>query len=526
MTRRPTPVSGITIVALFALMAAHAAADDGAVKVEGGLLSGTLEEGVHSFKGIPYAAPPVGDLRWRPPRSAAPWQGVRSAAEFGDECPQELYPPGSLYARPPRPQSEDCLYLNVWTGALEPDEKRPVMVWIHGGGFTRGAGSTPAYDGTRLAQKGVVLVTLNYRLGPLGFLAHPELTAESPHSSSGNYGLLDQVQALKWVQKNIAAFGGDPERVTLFGESAGSWSVNLLQASPLAGGLFHRAIGQSGASFGPMPYLDATRDGQSSAHEVGTAFAGAAGAKSLQELRQLSAERILEIFTEAPQGRRFRSRANVDGWFLTDTVRNTFAQGKHNHVPVLVGSNRDELTAFIPKGSVPKTMEGFRRAARTQYGDMMDEFDRVYPVRTPGEVKDAFIRSRTDSRFTLSMRTWARMAAAGDSPAYLYFFTRVPPIPDSDYYGAFHAAEILYVFHNLHTRERMYEATDEKLADTLSQYWVNFAANGDPNGGGLPRWAPYDVENEAYMDLGDEVKEGHHLRKEQLDFFASYRGDS
>src|SRR5215510_5235571 len=221
------------------------------IRVEGGLISGVIEEGIRSYKGIPFAAPPVGDLRWKPPQPVLKWEGVRNCDAFGPECPQAPYPAGSIYALPPQKQSEDCLFLNVWTAAKE-GEKLPVMVWIHGGSLTRGSGSNRVYDGTSFAKKGVVLVTINYRLGPLGYLAHPELTAESPQRSSGNYGVLDQIAALKWVQKNIAAFGGDPARVTIFGESAGSWSVNVLVASPLARGLFHRAIGESGGSFGPM----------------------------------------------------------------------------------------------------------------------------------------------------------------------------------------------------------------------------------------------------------------------------------
>src|SRR5215472_12051715 len=224
------------------------------IKVDGGQISGTTTDGVHSFKGIPFAAPPVGSLRWKAPQPVVPWNGVRACDTFGPECPQAPYPQASMYYSPPAKQSEDCLYLNVWTTA-KPGDKLPVMVWIHGGALTRGSGAHAVYDGSALAKKGVVLVTINYRLGPLGYLAHPELSAESPQRSSGNYGVLDQIAALKWVQKNIAAFGGDPGLVTIFGESAGSWSVNTLVASPLARGLFHRAVGESGGQFGPGAYL-------------------------------------------------------------------------------------------------------------------------------------------------------------------------------------------------------------------------------------------------------------------------------
>ena len=270
-----------------------AAASD-TVRIESGSISGTAANGVRIFKGIPYAAPPIGDLRWRPPQPAAGWSDMRAADAFGPDCPQTPYPPGSIYAAPPRPQSEDCLYLNVWTAAAAGD-KRPVMVWIHGGALTRGSGATPVYDGSPLTKKGVVVVTINYRLGPLGYLAHPELTAESPHHASGNYGVLDQIAALTWVQKNIAAFGGDPARVTIFGESAGSWSVNMLVASPLAKGLFVRAIGESGARFTPGAFLSDDRNGVTSAEKAGVAFAKAGGAESLAALRAIPADKLVAV---------------------------------------------------------------------------------------------------------------------------------------------------------------------------------------------------------------------------------------
>ncbi|MGH8248292.1 MAG: carboxylesterase/lipase family protein, partial [Gammaproteobacteria bacterium] len=324
MTRRTT----LSLVGLLTLLigasalsySSHASAANSTVKVDGGVISGATANGVRSFKGIPFAAPPTGDLRWKPPQPVAPWQGLRECNDFGPDCPQAPYSQTSLFYSAPRKQSEDCLYLNVWTAA-KAGEKRPVMVWIHGGALTRGSGATRTYDGTNYAKKGVVLVTINYRLGPLGYLAHPELTAESSNRSSGNYGVLDQIAALKWVQKNIAAFGGDQNRVTIFGESAGSWSVNALVASPLAKGLFHRAIGQSGGSFGPGTYLKEDRDGRPSAEKIGEAFAKAAGADSIKALRALPAEKIVEIFNNDQEGRRFRTSPNVDGWVLPDEIR-------------------------------------------------------------------------------------------------------------------------------------------------------------------------------------------------------------
>jgi len=492
------------------------------VRVEGGLISGSVVDGVRSYKGIPFAAPPVGELRWKAPQPVAGWEGVRELNDFGPDCPQAPYPQSSLYYSAPRKQSEDCLYLNVWTAA-KTGEKRPVMVWIHGGALTRGSGATRAYDGTALAKKGVVLVTINYRLGPLGYLAHPELTAESPHHSSGNYGALDQIAALKWVQRNIAAFGGDPRRVTIFGESAGSWSVNALVASPLAGGLFHRAIGQSGGSFGPMAYLKEDRDGRASAEKIGEAFAKAAGADSIKALRALPAEKIVEVFNNDPEGRKFRTQPNVDGWALPDEIRNIFAQGKQNDAPVIVGSNANEMTTLTVPATVPKTMEDYRKRVETLYGAMIKEFDAVYPVKSEADVAAAFLGSLRDVTFTLPMRTWARMTSTGRSRAYLYFFSHVPPNPNSKYLGAYHAGEIVYVFNNLNRQNSLLQEADFKLAEMMSNYWVNFATTGDPNGKGLPKWTPYNRETEAYLDFGDSVQLRNHLLMAQLDFIEQFQ---
>lgn len=511
----------LAVTVVFAFSAPAFPSND-TVRVEGGLISGTVADGVRSFKGVPFAAPPEGELRWKPPQPVAAWEGIRKCDAFGPDCPQAPYPAGSIYASPPRKQSEDCLYLNVWTAASR-GERRPVMVWIHGGALTRGSGATRAYDGTALAKKGVVLVTINYRVGPLGYLAHPELTAESRHRSSGNYGILDQIAALKWVQKNIAAFGGDPKLVTIFGESAGSWSVNVLVASPLAKGLFHRAIGQSGGSFRPGAYLREDRNGLPSAEKVGAAFAKAAGADSIRGLRALPAEKIVEVFNSDPEGRRFRTQPNVDGWVLPDEIRNLFAQGKQNDVPVIVGSNANEMTTLTNPATVPKTMEDYRKRVEAQYGAMISQFDVVYPAKSAEDVTGAYLGSLRDVTFTLPMRTWARMTATGRSKAWLYFFSHVPPNPNSKYLGAYHAGEIVYVFNNLNRPNTQYQGVDFKLADLMSSYWVSFATTGDPNGKGLPRWTPYNREAEPYMDFGDKVELRNHLLKEQLDFLEEFQ---
>jgi len=499
-----------------------ASANNDTIKVEGGLISGTAADGVRSYKGIPFAAPPVGDLRWKAPQPVVAWEGVRPCDSFGPECPQAPYPAGSIYARPPEKQSEDCLYLNVWTAARAAD-KRPVMVWIHGGALTRGSGANPVYDGTALAKKGVVLVTINYRLGPLGYLAHPELTGESPQHASGNYGVLDQIAALKWVQKNIAAFGGDPTRVTIFGESAGSWSVNVLVASPLARGLFHRAIGESGASFNRMAYLKEDRNGLASAEKIGSAFARAAGADSLKTLRAVPADKLIEVFNNDPEGKKFRTQPNVDGWALPDEIRSLFAQARQNDVPVIVGSNANEMTTLTPPDSLPKTLAEYRKRQASQYGEALKEFDAAYPVNNEAEVRAAYLSSLRDLAFTLPMRTWARMTATGHARAYLYFFSHAPPNPNSKMLGAYHAAEIAYVFNNLRRLNRPVEDGDDQLAEAMSSYWVNFATTGDPNGKGLPKWTAYERTAEPYMDFGDAVQLRNHLLKEQLDFLEQFQ---
>jgi para-nitrobenzyl esterase len=471
------------------------------VRVDGGQLAGMTTDGVRIFKGIPFAAAPTGDRRWKPPQPVVAWSGVKVADAFSPECPQSPYPAGSAYALPAAPTSEDCLYLNVWTAA-KGGEKQPVMVWIHGGAWTRGSASIGTYDGANLAKKGVVLVTVNYRIGPLGFLAHPELTAESPQHASGNYGILDHIASLQWVQRNIAAFGGDPSRVTIFGESAGSWSVNTLQATPFARGLFHRAIGESGSTFNHNPTL-------AEAEKGGVALAKSLGVESLAALRAVPAEKL----TAVPG---FRTETTVDGWVLSDQVRNIFTERKHNDVPVLIGSNADELTTLSNLAFFPKTMESFGKLRDAQFPGMASELDAAYPVKSDADVTGALLAVGRDQLFTLGMRTWARMVSAGGRKAFLYQFTHVPPGPNPKW-GAYHASEIAYVFNNVSSRAWALDF-DTRLADRMSNYWVNFARTGDPNGKGLPAWPAYDAAAEPYLDLGDVVQARNHLLKAQLDF--------
>ncbi len=471
------------------------------VRVEQGQLSGAAgsDPSVRVYKGVPFAAPPVGDLRWRAPKPAADWPGVRKADQFSATCMQTPYPQGSLYSSQAQPVSEDCLYLNIWTAAKSASDKRPVMVWIHGGAFTRGSGSTPTYDGENLAKKGVVLVTINYRLGIFGFFAHPELTAESEHHSSGDYGILDEIAALQWLQRNIAAFGGDAKRVTIFGESAGSWAVNVLVASPLAKGLFQRAIGESGGNFNKMTQLS---DLEKSGARVGP---------SIAELRMKSAEEILKT-----QG---AFSVNVDGWLLPTDVMTIFEKGRQNDVPVLIGSNADEGTAFMP----PKiTLAGMQATAKQRFGARADQFAQIYPATSDEEAWKASAALMRDQTFGLQMRTWARMQSkTGKSPAYLYYFSRVPA--GGEHYGAFHASEIPYVFGTADIGKRTWQEADHRLSEVMSSYWVNFATTGNPNGKGLPAWPKYDENKDVALDLDENIRPIPVPNKAGLDFLAESR---
>jgi para-nitrobenzyl esterase len=496
----------LSLIAILAASVPLSAAIEGPVRVEGGMLTGStdLSSGVSVYKGIPFAAPPVGALRWRAPEPPAKWEGALQAAKFSAACMQTPYAEGSPYRTQAEPMSEDCLYLNVWTAAKSATERRPVMVWIYGGALTRGSASLPTYDGAELAKKGVVLVSFNYRLGVFGFFAHPELTAESAHRSSGNYGSLDQIAALQWVRRNIAQFGGDPSRVTIFGESAGSWSVNLLVASPLAKGLFQRAIGESGANFAPMAKL-------ADIEKAGAGIARSLGADSLAALRTKSAEEILRANGEAT--------ANVDGWLLPAEVHAIFDAGKQNDVPVLIGSNADEGTAF---SSSVRTMAALQAVYR-RYGDRAGAFLKLYPADSDEQAQAAQAAAIRDQFFGWEMRTWARLQAkTGKSKTYLYYFSRVPPGRGSEFLGAYHSAEIAYAFHNLGISNRPWEDADRKLADVMSSYWVNFAATGDPNAKGLPAWPVYDAQSERAMGLGNRIEPLEIPHESALDFFDGW----
>ena len=511
-------------VAVLALTSAAMAAA-GPVRVEQGLLAGAqgASPDIRVYRGVPYAAPPVGDLRWKAPQPVAAWKGVRQATEFSKACWQTPYPAAAaIYQAPLPPLSEDCLYLNIWTPAKSVNDRLPVMVWLHGGGFTRGQGSSRAYDGEILARKGAVIVTINYRLGIFGFFAHPALSAESGHHASGNYALLDQIAALDWVRKNIAAFGGDPRRVTIFGESAGSWSVNVLMASPLAKGLFHRAIGESGAFFTPMkPLAEAEKEGEKLGRLLKPDAQASEGAPDhlhsgvLQALRAMSAENLLKAAdTETTQ-------AIVDGYVLPQDIATIFAQGRQNDVPLIAGYNADEGTTLAPQAANLKAMM-FVGGVYQRYGTQADQFLKLYPAASDEQAVKSFYAAYRDQAFGWEMRTWARTAAkTGHQPAYLYYFSRHAPGPQSDRLRAFHALDIAYVFGTF-PWPFPWEETDKKLSDAITSYWTNFAATGNPNGGTLPKWPVYSAQEDQSLEFGDQIAVRSQLNKAGLDFFDSY----
>jgi para-nitrobenzyl esterase len=505
------------------------------VKTASGAVSGVAvgeKSDVIAYKGVPFAAPPVGDLRWKPPQPVKPWDGVRACTEFGPACPQ----PNTLerlYGLKLGKTSEDCLYLNIWAPAKAAAEKLPVMVWIHGGGYVTGSGSSAIYDGAALARRGVVLVTINYRLGPFGFFAHPLLSKESPHGSSGNYGLLDQIAALEWVQKNIAGFGGDPQRVTIFGESAGAGSVCYLMASPLAKGLFQRAISESGSAFGLQRHLRESWYGAEAAEATGERIVNEMnlpkGSDPLAVLRAKSPEAVLEEIKPSTEfffgGAGNRLAPIVDGWVIPDEPAAIFAAGKQNAVPLLVGANGDEGTLFTLTSPI-KTVEDYRAALKRGYGDRADEAFTLYPAEKPGDVRGAVSRIIGDATFVSGARMFAAHLARLNQPAFLYHFTRVRPGPAS-FLGAFHASEIPYIFDTFDGLRGApipltLEESDKRLTKIMGEQWTRFAATGDPNGPGLPEWPRYDPKTDRLLELNAEISVKSNLRKKEIDFFESF----
>jgi para-nitrobenzyl esterase len=495
----------LTILLIISVEAIGATPDR--VKTANGVVEGTGQQpsGVRIFKGIPFAQPPVSDLRWKPPQSPKNWEGVREAKQFGPRCMQHPVF-GDMNFRS-NGMSEDCLYLNVWTPAKRGNERLPVLVYFYGGGFIAGDGSEPRYDGESLARRGIVVVTLNYRLGLFGFFAHPELANESLQHAAGNYGLLDQAAALRWVNQNIARFGGDPRHVTIAGESAGSASVSAQMASPLSRDLIARAIGESGSVLSTMSAVPLAQG-----EEQGVKFATEVGATSLSALRAMTTEQLMQATAKQPFG---RFPITVDGYFFTEPPSATYAAGRQAHVPLLVGWNSEEMTWLaLLRGKEP-TPENYAQAVREQLGTRADEALKLYPATTREEVIEAATDLAGDRFIGYSTWKWFDMQVqTGGKPVYRYFYARPRPpmtpemgdakaglaggvvrggnsgaITMPPARGAVHSAEIEYALGNLSTN-KVYAWTpdDYKVSEIMQAYFANFVKKGDPNGSGLPRW--------------------------------------
>jgi para-nitrobenzyl esterase len=509
------------VVAIPAFSATSESADTASsttVEIDTGVLRGEVSEnGMRIFRGIPFAAPPVGELRWAAPEPAARWQGERDATRFGAICPQP--PMLAVMTGETFPEtSEDCLFLNVWTEA-EKGAALPVMVWIHGGGLTMGWSNQIQYEGTELAKRGVVLVSINYRLGSLGYLAHPALSAESKAGTSGNYGFLDQVAALEWVKRNIGAFGGDPNNVTIFGESAGGTSVHALVASPLTKGLIHRAISQSAwITETNIAYLDKDAPTIVSGEAQGTAWSKRVSGKddvSLAELRALDSKTILQ--KEGQQG--FQPYITVGDAFMPTWSEERFRSGDANRVPLIAGTNTDEGTMFQTFMPIP-SREAFEVLVAGVYGDKGSKITELYPSSSPETLKEQMNHFITDTWFLRGTRNMLVGASENGSPTYQYTFTRRSPVQKA--WGAHHAAELSYVFNTLPAVG--YDKVDADLADAMIQYWVQFAKTGDPNVDGLAAWPKFDAKAQKYLELGETIAVGEGLGKERCDTIQTVLG--
>jgi len=452
------------------------------VQTANGKIEGYTQGDIRIFKGIPFAQPPLGELRWKAPQPVMDWEGVKQCKEFGpspmQNTPQPFYCWTEEFIAKPEPLSEDCLYLNVWTPAKSSQEKLPVFVWIYGGGLSSGSANCDIYDGQEMAEQGIVYVSLNYRVGVFGFMAHPELSAESGHNASGNYGFMDQLQGLKWIRENIAAFGGDPENVTIAGQSAGSFSVNAQIASPLAKGYFQKAICQSGGILG-----NRLRQELDDAEAQGEKFMKAAGASSIGELRRLPADKLQELSNSQEIG---RFGVVVDDYFLPKDLMSHFQNGNHNQVKILTGWVTGDATLM---GSGETTAEAFKTSIREQYGERSEEVLKHFPANTDEQAKE--------SQQKLNLLSFAGLpsyllAEYTDKDVWLYEFIHVPTDkPGFPNYGAFHTSEVPFALHTLNQWQRPWKPEERKLEDQMSAYWVNFAKTGNPNGDGLPEWNPY-----------------------------------
>jgi para-nitrobenzyl esterase len=469
------------------------------VHAPAGAIEGRMDGAIRVFKGIPYAAPPVGPLRWRPPQPAPAWPGVRAFTDFGPACVQPVFRTGSIYAQDVGPQSEDCLSLNVWTPANA--RNAPVIVWIHGGALTTGSSRETLYDGANLARRGVIVVSINYRLGVLGYLAHPELSAESDHHVSGNYGLLDQIEALRWVRRNVSAFGGNPTNVTIAGESAGALSVMYLMASPLARGLFDKAIAQS-AYMVSMPELHERRFGEIPAEAVGAHLGAVLNAPTIAALRAMNAQQL--IAAVAPTG--YFPFGNVDGYVLPRQLVDTFDRGEQAHVPILAGFNSGEirsLTFLTPPP--PANAAAYETAIRDRYRDLAPEFLRLYPS---DNLQESMWATTRDALYGWTAERLVAKQTAADSPSFLYLFDHGYPAMEAAHLHGFHASELPFMFGNTERTPPLWPripATDKEqaLADAMVDYWTSFARTGAPSSARASQWPAYG-STRAYMHFADD----------------------
>lgn len=522
-----------TILMLAILCAASACSAD-EVSIDSGKLRGSsnVDHTVLMFKGIPFAAPPVGDLRWKAPQPVKRWSGVRVADKFGPACLQtDVF--GDIFFRDAQP-SEDCLNINIWLPAsVAADAKLPVFVWFYGGGFVAGGNSERRYDGENLAKKGIIVVEPNYRLGVFGFFSHPELSKESGHNSSGNYGLLDQVAALDWVVRNIAAFGGDPYNITIGGESAGSLSVSALMASPLSRNLFQKAIGESGAFFPASPTAGMQLKPVPYTEQAGVKFAESVGAKSLAEMRAKSGDELLSA--AAKLGRGFGFGPNVDGYFLPTDVGSVYAKGEQAHVPLLAGWNADEGKMTVLMNPQKPTAKGFSEMAEKRFGDRTEQFLKLYPASSDDEAMVSAETLAGDDFIAFSTWKWMDMQVkTGKAPVYQYHFEQIPkskpgamigPVPASAA-GSRHACEIEYVFQTLKlAHEDVPWADDDfKVSESTATYWTNFVKTGNPNGPGVPDWPQYESKSSyAIMHLsGKNLGAAPDTVRSRYEFLDSY----
>jgi para-nitrobenzyl esterase len=474
------------------------------VRIDSGLIQGVPDGAITVYKSIPFAAPPINELRWKSPRPAIGWSGVRRADKFGPICMQSGV---SVPGAPAEPVSEDCLTLNIWTPAKSRGGKLPVMVFIPGGGFTQESGSMPLYWGDALARRGVIIVTVNYRVGIFGFFAHPELTRESGYHSSGNYGLLDLIAALEWIRKNITVFGGDPHSVTIWGQSAGSMMVSMLMASPLASGLFQRAIGHSGGFFAPP---EATGDPAgwylNGAEEQGLKYAASMGAPSMEALRKLAPELILK------SSRTAATHPIIDKYVLPEEPYHVFSKRRQNDVPLLVGLNADEAKPLLAgrKVSLAKFSEDIAKTFRTDsLSDVVSAYMKIYPAANDAEAIETRAAFERDLRFGWEVWTWARMQTeGGKSRVFYYYFLHSPPFPAGSPFsgwGAGHWQELRYVFEHLDYEPWAWSEADRVLSSTMARYWTNFARNGDPNAKGLSIWPRFTKESGRVMRFDTEI---------------------